>query len=149
MKGYIIWRASPLKTASTKSPTGSARAHRCPPCAHIAKGAAITIERENDKDAVVSLREIAEKTISAGDMRDGLIHSIQKEVEIDEPEAAAAPILPSQSPRATLGRDDPATDVIVDTMTEDELLRGLERLTPEESMVKGEAASAGARGSRY
>jgi DNA-directed RNA polymerase subunit omega len=83
-------------------------------------------------------------------MREGLIQPIQKELEIDEPEAAAAPILPSQSPRATLGRCDPSTDVIVDTMTEDELLRGLERLTPEESMVKGEAAaSAGARGSRY
>jgi DNA-directed RNA polymerase subunit omega len=115
----------------------------------LAKGAAITIERENDKDAVVSLREIAEKTISAGDMREGLIQPIQKELEIDEPEAAAAPILPSQSPRATLGRCDPSTDVIVDTMTEDELLRGLERLTPEESLVKGEAVSAGDRGHRY
>jgi DNA-directed RNA polymerase subunit omega len=115
----------------------------------LAKGAAITVERENDKDAVVSLREIAEKTISAGDMREGLIHSIQKEVEIDEPEAAAAPMLPAQSMRPTLGRDDPATDVVVDTMTEDELLRGLESLTPEESSIRGEAASAGARSHRH
>jgi DNA-directed RNA polymerase subunit omega len=115
----------------------------------LAKGAAITVERENDKDAVVSLREIAEKTISAGDMLEGLIHSIQKEVEIDEPEAAAAPILSSQSMRPTLGRDDPATDVVVDTLTEDELLRGLERLTPEEPSVKGDHVSGDAAGRRY
>jgi DNA-directed RNA polymerase subunit omega len=115
----------------------------------LAKGAAITVERENDKDAVVALREIAEKTISAGDMLEGLIHSIQKEVEIDEPEAAAAPMLPSQSLRPTLGRDDPAIDVIVDTMTEDELLRGLEKLTPEEPSAKGEGTSGGHAGRNY
>jgi DNA-directed RNA polymerase subunit omega len=114
----------------------------------LATGTAITIERENDKDAVVALREIAERTISAGDMREGLIHSIQKQVEIDEPEALAAPVL-AQPSRPTLGRDDPAIDVVVDTMTEDELLRGLERLTPEEPSVKGEAVPGGSTGHRY
>src|SRR4051812_27994922 len=72
----------------------------------LGSGAAITVERENDKDAVVALREIAEQTISPGDMREGFIHSIQKQVEVDEPEAVAAPLLP-QSLRPTLGRDDP------------------------------------------
>ena len=41
---------------------------------------------------MIALREIAEKTIPPDDMREGLIHSIQKNVEVDEPEAAAAPI---------------------------------------------------------
>src|SRR5205085_9742415 len=58
----------------------------------LATGGAITIERENDKDSVVALREIAEKTISPGDMREMLINSIQKHVEIDEPELVAAPM---------------------------------------------------------
>ena len=53
----------------------------------LANGTAITVERENDKNPVVALREIAEKTISPGDMRERLIHSIQKQVEVDEPEA--------------------------------------------------------------
>jgi DNA-directed RNA polymerase subunit omega len=114
----------------------------------LASGGAITIERENDKDSVVALREIAEKTISPADMRERFIHSIQAQVEIDEPEALAAPTLPNES-RPTLGRDDPAIDAIVDTMTEDELLRGLERLTPEEPSVKGEGVSGGASGRRY
>jgi DNA-directed RNA polymerase subunit omega len=92
----------------------------------LANGAVITIERENDKDSVVALRE-------------RLIHSIQKQVEIDEPEAVAAPLLPKQM-RQTLGRDNPGIDLVVDTMTEDELLRGLEKLTPEEPSIKGEGS---------
>jgi DNA-directed RNA polymerase subunit omega len=39
----------------------------------LSKGAAITIEQDNDKPAVIALREIAEQTIPAGDMREGLI----------------------------------------------------------------------------
>src|ERR1700680_535134 len=97
----------------------------------LGSGSAITIERENDKDAVVALREIAEKTISPDDMRERLIHSIQVQVEIDEPEAVAAPLAP-QELRPILGRDDPTIDAIVDTMKEEELLRGLQKLSPED-----------------
>jgi DNA-directed RNA polymerase subunit omega len=114
----------------------------------LAGGGTITIERENDKDSVVALREIAEKTISPGDMRERLINSIQKQVEIDEPEAVAAPLLP-KALRPMLGRDDPGTDTIVDTMTEEALLRGLESLTPEEPSVKGDVVPSGPSGRRY
>jgi DNA-directed RNA polymerase subunit omega len=112
----------------------------------LTTGSAITIERENDKDAVVALREIAEKTILPGDLRERLIHSIQKQVEIDEPETVAAPVLPRES-RPTLGRDDPTIDAIVDTMTEEALLRGLEGLRPEDSSAKSDAVSSWVRGS--
>ena len=54
----------------------------------------ITIGAENDKNSVIALREIAEKTIAPRDMREGLIHSIQGNVEIDEPEPGAAPTHP-------------------------------------------------------
>jgi DNA-directed RNA polymerase subunit omega len=97
----------------------------------LRNGSAITIERENDKDAVVALREIAEKTISPDDLRERFIHSIQEQVEIDEPEAVAAPLV-TQEFRPMLGRDDPTTDAIVDMMTEEELLRGLQKLSPED-----------------
>ena len=56
----------------------------------IANGGPVTIDQENDKNPVIALREIAEQAIPAGDMRESLIHSIQKNVEIDEPEAGAA-----------------------------------------------------------
>jgi DNA-directed RNA polymerase subunit omega len=103
----------------------------------LAKGSVVTVEPENDKNAVIALREVAERTISPGDLREGLIDSMQHNVEIDEPEAVAAPMLPQQL-RRTLGRDNQGIDVIIDAMTEDELLRGLEKLTPEEPSIKGE-----------
>jgi DNA-directed RNA polymerase subunit omega len=77
-------------------------------------------------------------------MRERLIHSIQKQVEIDEPEAAAAPTLPRDL-RPTLGRDDPTIDAVVDTMTEEELLRGLERQAPDEPSTKTEVSPSGGR----
>ena len=99
-------------------------------------GSAITVEREDDKDAVVALREIAEKTISANDMREMLIHSIQEQVEIDEPETVAAPMLP-EGLRPILGRDDPTIDEGVDTLTEEQLLRAMQKLSPEDPTKDG------------
>jgi DNA-directed RNA polymerase subunit omega len=48
--------------------------------------------------------------------------------------------------RPTLGRDDPNTDAVVDAMTEEELLRGLERLSPEEPSSNSESGPLGPRG---
>jgi DNA-directed RNA polymerase subunit omega len=50
----------------------------------ISSGSQITVERDNDKNPVVSLREIAETTVSPGDLKEDLIHSLQKYVEVDE-----------------------------------------------------------------
>jgi DNA-directed RNA polymerase subunit omega len=108
----------------------------------IATGSAITIDPENDKNPVIALREIAEKTIPPEDMREGLIHSIQKNVEVDEPEAASAPVLTNDR-RPILGRDDAASDNQVDLMTEEQLLRNLESLTPTEPSA---AIGGGGRG---
>jgi DNA-directed RNA polymerase subunit omega len=103
----------------------------------IASGSAITIEPERDKNPVIALREIAEQTIPPDDMREALIHSIQKNVEVDEPEAAAAPMLTTERRQPVLGRDDQASDTQVDTMTEEQLLRGLESMTPIEPSSNG------------
>lgn len=98
----------------------------------IANGSAITVDPDNDKNPVIALREIAERTIPPEDMREALIHSIQKNVEVDEPEAAAAPVLPQERRSPVLGRDDQASDTEVDVLTEEQLLRGLESMTPSE-----------------
>jgi DNA-directed RNA polymerase subunit omega len=97
----------------------------------IANGSAITVPQDNDKNPVIALREIADRTVPSDDLREGLIHSIQRNVEVDEPEAAAAPMLP-QDRRPTLGRDDQSTDNQVDLITEEQLLRGLESMQPTE-----------------
>ncbi len=52
----------------------------------IAAGAELTLERDNDKNPVVALREIADETVDLDDLREGLIKSLQKHVEMDEPE---------------------------------------------------------------
>ena len=106
----------------------------------IATGSHVTIDPENDKNPVISLREIAEQTIPPDDMREGLIHSIQKNVEVDEPEAAAAPML-AVDRRPMLGRDEQSNDNAVDVITEEQLLRGMESLTPTEPSSNGGSSS--------
>jgi DNA-directed RNA polymerase subunit omega len=94
----------------------------------ISSGAQITIARDNDKNAVVSLREIAEATLSPEDLTEDFIHSLQKHVEVDEPEAEAVPVLTPASDKATAS--DALGDIQFDRMTEEDLLRGLEGLVP-------------------
>src|SRR2546423_10981156 len=59
----------------------------------ISSGAQMTIDRDNDKNPVVALREIAEETVSPGDLKEDLIHSLQKYVEVDEPESETVPLI--------------------------------------------------------
>ncbi|MBB3772948.1 MULTISPECIES: DNA-directed RNA polymerase subunit omega [Ancylobacter] len=93
----------------------------------IASGSPITIDRDNDKNPVVALREIAEETVSPDDLREELIHSLQKFTEVDEPEPETVPMIASS---ASQGADD--SDVMLDRMTEEELLAGLQGLVPPE-----------------
>ena len=102
----------------------------------LGNGTRVTVESENDKNAVIALREVAERTISPGDMREGLIDSMQKNVEIDEPETVAAPIVPREQ-RISLVRDDQSIEATFDTLTEEQLLRAMERLSPVDSATGG------------
>jgi DNA-directed RNA polymerase subunit omega len=52
----------------------------------ITAGAPLSIERDNDKNPVVALREIAEETVALDHLQNGLIKGLQKHVEVDEPE---------------------------------------------------------------
>ncbi|MCK5274043.1 MAG: DNA-directed RNA polymerase subunit omega [Alphaproteobacteria bacterium] len=53
---------------------------------NVAAGAPLTVDRDNDKNPVVALREIADETIGVDETRESLIRSMQRHVEIDEPE---------------------------------------------------------------
>jgi DNA-directed RNA polymerase subunit omega len=52
----------------------------------LASGASLTVERDNDKDPVVALREIAEKTVEVDELHETKVRSLQRYVERDEPE---------------------------------------------------------------
>lgn len=99
----------------------------------ISTGAEITIDRDNDKNPVVALREIAEETISPADLKEDLIHSLQKHVEVDEPEADIVPVVETTRPLMDvipMGSDANQPEVNYDRISEEELLRGLESLVP-------------------
>lgn len=81
----------------------------------IAAGTPITIDRDNDKNPVVALREIAEETQSSGDLRERLIESYQTQIEVDEPEDDDMSLLMGAE------NDRPAQD----DMDEERLLRAL------------------------
>ncbi|HWL04915.1 MAG TPA: DNA-directed RNA polymerase subunit omega [Xanthobacteraceae bacterium] len=100
----------------------------------ISSGAPITVDRDNDKNPVVALREIADTTVSPGDLKEELVHSIQKYVEVDEPEPEALPLLAGID--GSIDSDD--TEIVAERMTEEELLKGLEGLAPPEEQPEEE-----------
>jgi len=52
----------------------------------ISSGVPITVERDNDKNPVIALREIADETIAVEDLQESVVRSMQRHVEVDEPE---------------------------------------------------------------
>ena len=99
----------------------------------ISQGAPITINRDNDKNPVVALREIAEETLSPGDLKEDLIHSLQKHVEVDEPENAPSAITADDEDKVIMASDQSEDDTVTfDQMSEEELLAGIEGLVAPE-----------------
>ena len=81
----------------------------------LASGSPLTVERDNDKNPVVALREIAEETLTADQLREAAIESFQRQIEVDEPEEDVMTLLAGGGPIA------PAED----DMSEERLLRAL------------------------
>lgn len=98
----------------------------------IAQGQPITIDRDNDKNPVVALREIADETLSPGDLKEDLIHSLQKHVEVDEPEPQAPASLPEDASTVFGSSNEGDDNISFDRMSEDELLAGIEGLVAPE-----------------
>ena len=81
----------------------------------ISAGSPLTVDRDNDKNPVVALREIADETQLADDLRERLIESNQTQIEVDEPEEDAMALLQG------VEADRPAAD----DMSEEQMLRQL------------------------
>jgi DNA-directed RNA polymerase subunit omega len=79
----------------------------------LASGSPLTVDRDNDKNPVVALREIAEETLTADQLRESAIESFQRQIEVDEPEEDIMTLL--------VANDAPAQD----DMSEERLLRAL------------------------
>lgn len=96
----------------------------------LASGAQPLVQRDRDKNPVVALREIADERLSPGDLKEDFIHSLQKFVEVDEPEPETVPRLagPQGLQPSITNVDD--SEVSFDRMSEEDLLRGLDGLVP-------------------
>lgn len=81
----------------------------------ITAGSQITVDRDNDKNPVVALREIAEETQAADALHERLIQSNQSQIEVDEPEEDSMALLMGGE------TDKPEAD----DMSEEKLLRAL------------------------
>ena len=81
----------------------------------ISAGSPLTVDRDNDKNPVVALREIADETQQADDLRERMIESNQTQIEVDEPEDDAMALL--------MGAE--ADKPVEDDMSEEKLLRQL------------------------
>ena len=85
---------------------------------NIAAGSALTIDRDNDKTPVVSLRELAEETLDMDDLRESLVIGLQRVITDDDmpDEEETAPVLALEHGEAA-----PQAE-----MDENELLRALQ-----------------------
>lgn len=78
----------------------------------LAAGAAPLVDRDNDKNSVVALREIAENKVSIEDLQKSLVMGLQKYVEVEEPEDEEVEIMSAEK---ELGGDDQfSSDMISD-----------------------------------
>ena len=91
----------------------------------VTSGAPLTLDRDDDKNPVVALREIADETIQLAHLKDSLVRGMQKHVEMDEPEetpdleqtlfGVADPI------GAVIGEDEIDEEAVEDELDEDML----------------------------
>lgn len=94
----------------------------------LAIGGQLTVDRDNDKNPVVALREIAEETVDIPFLEESLVRGLQKVPEVDEPEEEGdgigfgAGVLTAD---AMMGGD--SETVALDDLAEAEELAGMPR----------------------
>lgn len=100
----------------------------------MSAGAEILVERDNDKNPVVALREIADEKLVPAEIREDLVGSLQKQVDVDEPEDdfIATPLAAPQ-----MGDEGAPAEEMVE-MSEDDILAALQSLEAVGSKDKGD-----------
>ena len=83
----------------------------------IASGSPLTLPRDNDKNTVVALREIADGTVSVEELQKSLVMGLQKYVEVEEPEEEEMEIMAAEKELADL--DEQFSGVLLDNEMSD------------------------------
>jgi DNA-directed RNA polymerase subunit omega len=104
----------------------------------MSAGAELLVERDNDKNTVVALREIADEQVVPAEVREDLVSSLQKQIDIDEPDEdiIAAPRLGHVEAGAEAGAETAAEPMA--EMSEDDILAALQSLEAAGPKDKGD-----------
>lgn len=85
----------------------------------ISAGEPLTIDRDNDKNPVIALRELADSTIDREELRESVIRGLQRHVEMDEPEDDEMELLMARQALAAGDRDEAEMDRVKQEVAEE------------------------------
>ncbi len=106
----------------------------------VTSGAPLTLDRDDDKNPVVALREIADETIQLDHLKDSLVRGMQKHIEIDEPEETP------DLEQTLFGVADPTDTVIGEDELDEEAVE--DELDEDMLSIEDEDGERGGRGTR-
>lgn len=86
----------------------------------IGSGAALTVDRDNDKNPVVALREIADKTIDVPELKEDLIRNNQRVIALDDDGEDVIDMMDGEQEWGSLGDHDRVAVSDDDSDDEDE-----------------------------
>ncbi len=84
----------------------------------ISAGSAVTVDRDNDKNPVVALREIADETVVLSEVEESVIKNLQSYVEMDEPEEDEMDLLAIQQDHNATDAEDGSPVMVIDSAPE-------------------------------
>lgn len=111
----------------------------------MSAGSEILVERDNDKNPVVALREIADEKLEPDDLREQLVSSMQRQVDVDEPDTDMQVMAPQLAPAETVETDveegeEALQEVSAPPMAEEDILAALQEM--EQMASKGSSSSS-------
>ena len=85
----------------------------------LSAGAPLTVARDNDKNSVIAVREIADEPVSIEELQKSLVMGLQKYVEVEEPEEEELEIMAAEKELADL--DDQFTGLLPQAEIDDNM----------------------------
>jgi DNA-directed RNA polymerase subunit omega len=95
----------------------------------MAEGAEILVDRDNDKNPIVALREIADEKLVPAELVEAKISSLQNQIDVDEADEDYIPLVQDNSKNQKLGSEDNDDDIVKAPevrMSEEDLLKAMQ-----------------------
>ena len=100
----------------------------------MSEGSEILVDRDNDKNPIVALREIADEKLVPSDLEESKISSLQTQIDVDEADEDYIPLVqdntkacPSLAPQDQIDEaEDTEEEPIEERMSEEDLLKAMQ-----------------------